>query len=138
MVKDLPLLIKAPIAEGSSESDAWDEALGVGLQWWDRSRLGATRSYISAIGRHAFTEAWEGLGVPWKRCDIETLESSAVFPFPSPRAGGGFCNLGGSGWTALQLDAGHGTNGSTITAASPLCSQGAATHRTGMWMIWMI
>ena len=29
-------------------------------------------------------------------------------------------------------------NGSTITAASPLCSQGAATHRTGMWMIWMI
>lgn len=37
VVKDVPLLIKAPIAEGSSE-------------------LGATRSYISPIGRHAFTE----------------------------------------------------------------------------------
>lgn len=37
VVKDVPLLIKARIAEGSSE-------------------LGATRSYISPIGRHAFTE----------------------------------------------------------------------------------
>ena len=49
VVKDVPLLIKEPIAESSSE-------------------LGAARSYISPIGRHAFTEALGAMGchgMPW-------------------------------------------------------------------------
>ena len=60
--------------------------------------------------------------------------------------GGGFRNLGGSGWTALQPDAGHKkTEPSQHPMHHSVHSQGAATHRTGMWMIldvfgcfWMI